>query len=186
MARVYRQICPSTQSTWLLTRKGICLLLHLSLSARTRGTVACWDRKDQSLMIWRSATSLSQSSLRASLATPLTLQSWGRKQPNQANQMGFSCCWTPTLINHMSLRRMARAPRQESNISRSSSTHLHNTLHLDLDLMGWALWREWLGQQTLSNFRTTRRSASFTTERNARLGSTWIKFRGSAVVFHGP
>ena len=92
--------------------------------------------------------------------------------------MVFSFYWTPTPFNWT-------LPVQETNLSRSSSTHLNSTQHLDLDLMRWALWREWLEQKASSNFQTTRRNALFTTERNVRLKSTWIKFRGSAVVFHG-
>ena len=171
--------CLSTQSTWLLTRKGMFLHQHLSPSAPTRGTAACLDRKDRSWKTWQSVTSSDQSSLKVSSATHLTLQSWVRKGQNQANQMDFSFCWTPTLINWT-------LPVQENNLSRSSSTHLHSTLHLDLDLMGWALWKEWQEQKASSNFLTTRRSALFTTERNARRKSTWIKFRGNAFVPHGP
>ena len=37
----------------------------------------------------------------------------------------------------------------------------------------------------MSNFLTIRKDALFTTERNARLRSTWIKFKGSAIVLHG-
>ena len=74
---------------------------------------------------------------------------------------------------------------KESILSRCSSTRLHNTLLMDLDLMGWALWKRWLEQKTLFNFQTIRRNALFTTERNVRLESTWIKFRWSAIVCHG-
>ena len=80
---------------------------------------------------------------------------------------------------------MPWAQGQGRHLSRSSSKHLHNTLHLNLDLTGWALWREWQVQNPLSNFLTTRRSASSTTERNARLRNTWIKFKPSAFVHHG-
>ena len=80
---------------------------------------------------------------------------------------------------------MLKVPQQESNLLRCSSTHFHSTIRLVLDLMGWAFWRVWPGQKASSNFLTTRRSALFTTERNARLRSTWNKFRGSANVYHG-
>ena len=70
-------------------------------------------------------------------------------------------------------------------ILRSSSTHSDSTAHMDLDLMGWALWRKWPGQKALSNFRPNRRTAWFTKERNARLRSTWIKLKGNVNVFHG-
>ena len=53
-----------------------------------------------------------------------------------ARQMDFFFYWTPTLINEMPLKRMLMALGQESNLSRSSSTHLHSTLHSGLDLVG--------------------------------------------------
>ena len=81
---------------------------------------------------------------------------------------------------------MLRTPRQEINLLRCSSIHLHSPLYLDLDLMGWALWREWLEQKAFRNFLTTRRNASSTKERSARLWNTWIKFLTSAIVHHGP
>ena len=177
--------CPSTQSTWLLTRKGIFLLLLLSPSAPTRGTTTFLDMKDPSLTTWQYVTSLGQPSLKVRVATHLTLQSWWRNQQNQAKLMDFSFCWIPTLINKTTLKRMSRAWIKETNLLNYTSIHLHNTLHLDLDLMEWVPWKEWPEQKAFSNFLTTRRNALFTTERNARLGSTWIKFRENATVLHG-
>ena len=83
------------------------------------------------------------------------------------------------------MTKMQGNPWKENNLSRYSSTHLHSPLCLDLDLMGWVLWREWLEQRASRNFQTTRRSALYIKERNVRLRSTWIKFRWSAIVFHG-
>ena len=184
MAKESHKSCPSTQSTWLRMTKGIFLHLHLSLSAPTRGTAACLDKKDLSWLTWQSVTSLSQLYFRVSYATHLTLQSWWRNEQNQGNQMDFFFCWTPTLFKEMSLKRQLGAPGL-INLSKSTSTHLRNILHLDLDLMGWAPWRKWPEQKALSNFLTIRRNALFTTERNARLRSTWIKFRGNAIVLPG-
>ena len=154
---MYHENYPSTQSIWLRTRKATSLLLHLYLSAHIRVTAYFWDREGLNLTIWQSVTSLSQLSLRVSFATHLTLESWRRNQHNQAKQMDFFFCWTQTLINLTQLKKMLGDP------SRSSSTHLHNTLHMVLDLMGWAVWRRWPGQRPLSNFLTTRRNAKFTT-----------------------
>ena len=170
--------CPSTQSIWLLTRMGFFLHLHLFPSAPTRETAVCLDRKDLRWKTWQHVTSSSQPSWKVSFATHLTSQNWVRKWRNQANQMDFSFCWTPTLINWTQ-------PVQETNLPRSSSTHLHNTLPLDLDLIGWALWREWQEQKASSNFLTIRRNALFTTEKNVRHRNTWIKFGGGVIVLFG-
>ena len=180
-----RKSCPFTQSTWLLTRMGIFLLLHLFPSAPTRGTVACLDMRDLSLITWRFVTSFRPPFLKVSYATHLTLPIWWRKQQNQENPMDFSFCWTKTLINYMLLIMILRVPIQEKSLSRCPSTHLRNTLHMDLDLMGWALWRKWQEQNALINFLTTRRNALFTTKRNVRPRTTWIKFWESAIAFHG-
>ena len=173
MSTESQESCPSTQSIWFLTRKAICLLLLLSPSALTRGTTTFLDMKDPSLTTWQYVTSLGQPSLKVRVATHLTLQSWWRNQQNQAKLMDFSFCWIPTLINKTTLKRMSRAWIKETNLLNYTSIHLHNTLHLDLDLMEWVPWKEWPEQKAFSNFLTTRRSALSTTERNARLGSTW-------------
>ena len=65
-----------------------------------------------------------------------------------------------------------------------TSTHLRDSLHIGLDLLPWALSKEWPGQKALSNFPTSRRNASFTTERNVRPRSTWIKLK--AIVAANP
>ena len=80
---------------------------------------------------------------------------------------------------------MLCAPRGEVNLLRSSSTHLHSTLHLDLDLIGWVLWRRWPGQKVSSNFLMNRRNAPFTTEKIVKLRSTWTNFRQSAIALNG-
>ena len=185
MAAGSQESCHSIQFTWPLITTEFFRLLHLSPSAPTRETVACLDRKDLSLITWQSVTSSSQPSLRVNFAIHLTLLSWEKNPPNQENQMDFSFCWTQARSNKMPLRRMLRAPRKVSILPRSSFTHLNSSLHLVRDLMEWMFWKEWPEQKALSNFPLTRRNALFTTERNARLRSTWIKFRGSAIVLGG-
>ena len=81
--------------------------------------------------------------------------------------------------------RMVTSRFRSNSPSSCTSTHFRNSLHLDLDLMVWALWREWLEQKASSNFRTTRRNALFTTERNVRPRSTWIKLRATVAVVPG-
>ena len=185
MATEFHKSCLSTQSTWLQTRKAICLLLHLSPSAPTRETATCWDMQDLNLRMWQSVTSFDQPSWKASFATHWILQNLWRNRQNLNKKMDFFFYWTPNLTNWTPLIWMWRPPRGEKILSRFSSRHLLSTQHLDMDLMGWVPWRAWPEQKALSNFLTTRRNAVFTTERNARLRRTWIKFRESANVFPG-
>ena len=134
--------CPFTRSIWLLTRKGIFLLLLLFPSAPTRGTAAFLDMKHPSLTTWQSVTSSSQPSLKVSFATHLTLQSW-RNKPNQANPMDFSFLWTPTLINWA---LMLRTPRQE--ILRCSSTHLAQSSMLGSGSYGMSSLKRMTGTES--------------------------------------
>ena len=87
--------CPSTQSTWLLTRKAIFLPLHLFPSASTKGRASCLEENYLNLTTLQCVTSFSQPSLKDSSATRLTLQSLDRtkeSQQNQADGMVFCFC----------------------------------------------------------------------------------------------
>ena len=127
MSKEPPESCPSTQSTWLLTRKAIFLLLLLFPSAPTRGSAAFLDRRYLRLATWQTVTSSRQQSSKVSFATHLTLQSLRRSQPNQANLMDFSFLWIPTHIKHT---MMLRTQRQDTNLSRCSSTHWHSPFFL--------------------------------------------------------
>ena len=184
MAMESQESCPFTQSTWRLTRKEIFLRLHLSPSASTRRTVAFWDKQDLRLTTQQFVTSFNQSTLKVNFVTHLILQRQGRSHQNQASQMDFSFCWIPSRMNSNPLQ-IVQVTQGLVNLSNFTPIHLHNMLHMDLGLMGWVFWRKWQEQKALSNFLTTRRNALFTTERNARLRITWIKFRRSVTVLLG-
>ena len=179
--------CPSTQSTWLLTRKAIFLPLHSYPSASTKGRVVSLELNSPSWTIWQSVTNFIQPSLKVSSVTHLTLKSSLEEniQQNQANPMPFSFCWILILINLVPHVRMLMPQTRVTKASRSSSTHSPNTPHLDQDHMEWALWRKWQEHQVLSTFLTTRRSARSTTGKSVRQRNTWSRFEMCADVFDG-
>ena len=185
MPPMSHESCPSTRSTWLLTRKAIFLPLHLFPSAPTKGRAASLEGNYLRWTTWPFVTSFNQPSLKASSATHLTVQRWKKSRQNQANPMAFSFCWILAHTTWIRKTTMHWSLNWPSKPSRSLSTLWHNTPLLDLDLMQWPLWRKRLGQKALCNFLTTRGNALFTTRKSASLKDIWIKSKKNAIVCHG-
>ena len=76
MQKRSQESCPSTRSTWLLTRKAIFLPLHLFPSAPTKGRAASLEGNYLRWTTWQYVTSSSQPFSKDSSATHLTLQYW--------------------------------------------------------------------------------------------------------------
>ena len=90
--------CPSTRSTWLLTRKAIFLPLHLFPSAPIKGRAASLEGNYLRWTTWQFVTSFSQPSLKVNSVTHLTEQYWKRTPLNRANPMAFFFYWILTPI----------------------------------------------------------------------------------------
>ena len=77
-------------------------------------------------------------------------------------------------------------PRQlKRRLFKSLSTPLLNILPLDQELTNLAASKECRGLRALNNWQTTRKAAEFTTEKYARLKSSWGESRENAIACHG-
>ena len=113
--------CPSTRSTWLLTRTATFLLPLLFPSALTKETLVHWDVRPLFFTMIQ-VKGLSLLSLRVSFVTLLMWPSTQRSQPCWVKEKDSSSCWTQTLTK---LKKNGLGVEIEGNDKQSFKAFIH-------------------------------------------------------------